>query len=171
MGDINDQQDVQQDEKPRSKLPFIIIGFGVLLLIIGVVAFLMMGGSSDASSPIAQPVDDNYYPYEFPNPFVGNLAPPDDQYLYNATVHIEIRPRGRFRERDALQELGIETEDPRTKRTRVLNAIHQELRRRTRSDLTSTAGQRALNTSIQNELNQILDKAEIINVYVFPMVN
>lgn len=166
MGDVPEQQDAQQEEKPKSKLLFIVVGFAILLAVIGIIAFVILGGNSDESSPTTEIETEDFYPYEFPEPFVGNLAPPDDQYLYTANVGIEIVPKGSSSETEALTELGIETEDPKTMRMRVENVIHEELRKRTRTELTSTAGQEALEVSIKNRLNMILQESEILNVYV-----
>lgn len=167
MADAAEQPDGQQEEQPRSKLPFIIAGFVVLLVVIGIVAFMLLGSSGSEDTVVStQSEEIDWYPYTFPEPFVGNLAPPDDQYIFNASVSIEIKPVGRNSESEALAEIGIETEDPKTRMARVLRIIDNEIRKSTRAELASDAGRRNIEAVIKNLLNAELFKAEIINVYI-----
>lgn len=168
MADAPEQVDGQQEEKPRSKLPFIIAGFLVLVVVIGIVAFMLLGSEGSDESVIQQESQEvDWYTHQFEQPFVGNLAPPDDQYLYNAIVTIEVKPFGRNSESEALEEIGIGVEDnSKTRWARVINIIDEELRKRTRVELTSQAGRQQLEAVIKNELNAELFKAEINNVYV-----
>ncbi|MBD3268393.1 hypothetical protein GF373_17135, partial [bacterium] len=92
MGDAPEQQDIQQEEKPKSKLPFII--GGLLILLIGIVAVSMTLLSGEEGTGTEPPVEEPGYMFEFPENFTVNLAHPDDQYIYNAKITLEIEPKG-----------------------------------------------------------------------------
>jgi len=156
-----------EEGKAGGKLPYIIAGFVILIGVIGGVSlmFLGKGGEADETIPVT-PVKEVGYQYEFTDPFTGNLSAPDDQYIYSANVTLEILPRKNFTEEEAMEEMGIETENPRNKMPRIKQIISDELHSKTRSELNSTAGQIKMRNAIKNALNAILDKAEIAEVYM-----
>ena len=156
-----------EEGKSRGKLPFIIAGFVVLIGVIGGVSMMILGkgGEADETVPVTH-VKEVGYQYEFTEPFTGNLSAPDDQYIYSANVTLEILPRKNFTEKEAMEEMGIETENPRNKMPRIKQIISDELHSKTRAELNSTAGQLKMRNSIKNALNAILDKADIVEVYM-----
>ncbi len=164
MGDAPEQAEVQQDEKPKSKLPFIIAGFGVLLIVVGVVAFMMMSGGNTSDVPTPEFSEELGYMYEFSEKFVGNLAPPDDQYMFTADVTLEILPRGQNSEKEALTEMGIETEDPKNMMPIIEQIIQEELASQTRVEINGKVGRENLRNRIKNEINLKLTKGEVKRV-------
>lgn len=171
MGDAPEQADVQQEERPKSKLPFIIAGFVVLLIVVGVVAYMMMSGGSETDAPLPDLSDEIGYMYEFPDQFVGNLAPPDDQYMFTANITLEILPRGSATEAEALAEMGLD--DPDNKKTMmpiIKQIIQEELASQTRVEINGKVGRDNIRNRIKNEINFKLTKGEIKNVYMTVVV-
>ncbi|HOJ59818.1 MAG TPA: flagellar basal body-associated FliL family protein [bacterium] len=153
--------------KSRLKLPILVAGFVVLIGVIGGVAMMLMGngvGADEALRPAS--IREVGYQYEFVEPFTGNLSAPDDQYIYSAKVTLEILPRKNFTEKQATEEMGINTDNPRNKMPRIMQIISDELRSKTRAEINSAAGQLKMRNSIKNALNAILDKAEVVEVYM-----
>lgn len=171
MADAPEQADVQQEEKPKSKLLFIVIGFVVLLAVVGGVAFFMFGGSGEDAPMIEIETEEPGYMYEFEAPFVGNLSPPDDQYMFTANITLEITPRGSANEAEALAELGVDDSDNAyTLMPKVKQIIYDELSSKTRVEINSAVGKENIRNRIKNDLNFILRKAEIKDVYMRVMV-
>ncbi|MBI1389552.1 MAG: hypothetical protein GC154_14005 [bacterium] len=172
MADAPEQQEGQQEERPKSKLPFIIAGFVVLLAVVGGVAYMLLGGSGSDEATVIETSEEPGYMHTFKDPFVGNLAPPDDQYMYTAYVTLEIVPRGKATEAEALQEIGVgETDSTKNLMPLVMQIITDELASKTRVELTSLAGRENIRAIIKNKLNLALRKAEIKEVYLRTLVN
>jgi len=158
------QQEAVEESRPKSKLPLIVIVFVVLLGIIGAVGFMIMGGGEDGEDLVTATPKVTPITIQFPQPFTGNLAPPDDQYIYTANVALEITPRSTSSESEAITEFGLETEGPKTKLPRIKYIIQNAISTKTRQEVTSMAGRDRLETEIQNNLNQYLEKAEVQKV-------
>ncbi len=168
MGDAAEQAkgEVPEEQKPKSKMPFIIIGFVVLL---GAVVFFWMNmlKGSDADNPLPQKFEEVGYMYSFEEPFTVNLAPPDSENILTCSITIEIKQRKEFSEREALEEIGIETESKKTKKSMILDIINEILKTKTRNDIKSTEGREKIRVEIQQELNNfVLQKADIKGVYI-----
>lgn len=157
------QQEIQDEVKPKSKLPIIIIVFVILVVLIGVVAFMIVGGKSDDSFVTTTPKVDPLV-IEFPEQFTGNLSPPDDQYIYSANVALEFVAKSDASETEAEDEFGFDASGPKTKLPRIKYIIDSAIRTKTRSEVTSVAGRARLETEIKNALNQYMEKAEITAV-------
>lgn len=171
MGDAPEQADVQQEEHPKSKLPFIIAGFGILLVVIGVVAYMMMSGGSASDVPTPDLSDELGYMYTFPKQFVGNLSPPDDQYMFTADITLEILPRGTNSEDEALTEIGAtETDSTKNMMPIIKQIIQEELASQTRVEINGKVGRDNLRNRIKNEINLKLTKGEIKDVYLTVIV-
>ncbi len=173
MGDAPEQQQEAQEEiKPKSKLPFIIIGFVIILGVIVAVSMMILGGGDEAENlaPIDEK-DESGYMFKFATPFVGNLAPPDDAYLYNADITLEIIPKGSGGEAEALAELGIgDPDNKKNKMPHVEQIINDTFQSKTRIMLNSSEGKIKIRASIKNDLNDILESAEIKSVYMKVLV-
>jgi flagellar protein FliL len=172
MGDAPEQQDVQQEEKPKSKLPFIIGGFVILLIGIGAVSYTLLIGSSgdDSVTPTQTPAPLGYM-YSFSEPFVVNLAPPDDQYLLNANITLEIIPVRDAKEAAALEELGLSTTDNNKNKMPIVKQVISEiLSSQTRVQVTSMAGRERIRYQIITDLNDKLKTAQIKEVYMQVLV-
>ncbi|MDP8243427.1 MAG: flagellar basal body-associated FliL family protein [Candidatus Hinthialibacter antarcticus] len=171
MGDAPEQADVQQEEQPKSKLPFIIAGFGILLVVIGVVAYMMMSGGAESDVPTPEFKNELGYMYTFPKQFVGNLSPPDDQYMFTADVTLEILPRGKNSESDALTEIGAsDSDDTKNMMPVIKQTIQEELASQTRVEINGRVGRDNLRNRIKNEINLKLTKGEIKAVYLTVVV-
>lgn len=181
MAETPDQHASEQEGSPKSggggRLIVIIIGFVVLLGVIGVVAMMVMGGSSkegkESAAPIAKSAEPGYM-YRFPEPFTGNLSAPDNDFVFSANVTLEIKPRGEELEKEALKEIGIgegEKGDPRNKMPYVRRIILEEISSKTRLELTSSTGRERIANTIKNNLDNILDKAQIHEVFLEIFVN
>ncbi len=167
MADAQEQQEVQQEEKPKSKLPYILIGFVVLLGIIVFIAFTMISGGGESNAIPAEKPDVIGYQYKFPSPFVNNLAPPDDQYMATAEVTLEVFPRTGFSEREALEEIGVDGSDNNKNRmAQIKQTINEVFATKTRTELTNQPGRERVRNQIKLRLNAILRKARVEAVYL-----
>lgn len=174
MGDVAEQQqqEAQQEEKPRSKLPYIIVGFVILLgVIIAVSMMVLGGGETDQDFTTVTKTEETGYMFKFTSPFVGNLAPPDDAYLYNADITLEIVPKGDSNEAEALKELGIGDPDNKKNKMPIIEQIiNDEFQTKTRIEINSSEGKLKIRFSIKNNLNDKLEYAEVKNVYMKVLV-
>lgn len=171
MADAPEQQDIQSQDKSKSKLPFIIGAFVLLLLVIGAVSMTLLGGNEDQAIIPAEPQEELGVMYTFPQPFVVNLAFPDDQYLYNATITLQIGVRGNATEAEAQEEMGItEGDSTKNKKPIVEEIITEILSAQTRTQVTSSAGRDKIRAQIKTQLNMKLQKARIIEVYLRGLV-
>lgn len=176
MAELPEQMnaDAGLNDKPKSKLLLIIVGLVTVLIVITVISFMLLGGSGGEDLTATAIKEDSIgYMYKFETPFTGNLSPPDDQYIYNADITLEITPRNRqVTEPEALKELGLDgSDEPRNKMPIIRQIIYDEISTKTRIELTSSAGKMKLRNTIKNELNAILNKAQIKNVYINIIVN
>ncbi len=178
MGDHSEQHaaEAQQEKKSGgSKLIFIVLGFVVLLGVIGVAAMFMLGRGSDEMDQVDVEITklEPGYMYKFPQPFTGNLAAPDNEFIYSANVTLEIKERGDATEAEALEEIGVgESKDNnRNKMPYVRRIIMEEIGNKTRIDITSTTGRERIAIAIKNNLNSILDKSQIKEVFLEIFVN
>lgn len=179
MGDVSEQKEGGQEHESKSgggRLIIIIIGFVVLIGVIGVVAMMVMGGSSSKdkdqlTAPIAK-MEEPGYMFKFPEPFTGNLAAPDNDFVFSANVTLEIKPRGEETEEEALKEIGIgEGESTHNKMPYVRRIIMEEVGSKTRMELTSSTGKERIANTIKNNLDNILEKAQIKEVFLEIFVN
>jgi flagellar basal body-associated protein FliL len=167
MADAPEQPDVQQEEKPKSKLPFIIGGLVIILVGVVAVSMTLLRGQEEGPQ-LKSEYQEPGYMYEFTEPFVVNLAPPDNQLLCNAEITLEIVPADtNATEAEALKELGIENPDyKKHKMPIVREAIKEILSSQTQPQVNSSKGREIIKESIQIQLNKILGKAKIKNVYM-----
>lgn len=171
MADAPELQDGQHDDKPKSKLMLIIGAFVVLIVLVTTLAYLFMSGGGESTSPISSKPKPSGLMITFPLPFTGNLAPPDDQYIYTANVTLELTPKNKASELEIQTELGMDGADnPRNKKAKVFQSIQEVLATKSRSEITSAAGREKIRTQIKNELNKYLEKGEVIEVYTVPFV-
>lgn len=168
MGDVPEQQDVQQEEKPKSKLPLIIISFVILLGIIIFSAMSMLspgGGDTEGESDTDNEIG---YMYSFPEPFTNNLLPPDDQYLVTVEVTLEIKSKPPHSEEDALLELGINTKDKdalsHSKMPKVVEIINTVFQTKNKAEVTNQPGKERIKAQIKNGINAILEDGKIESV-------
>ncbi len=176
MGDAAEQkQDAIEEQKPKSnRLIFIIIGFVVLLGIIGIAAMRFLGGESDGEELTldTKSTIEPGYMYTFKQPFTGNLSYPDDEYIFSANVTLEIKPAGDASEPEALAEMGIETDATKHKMPYINRVIREEISSKTRMEITSPANREKIQNTIKNKLNdQVLEKAKIEEVFLDIFVN
>lgn len=175
MGDAPEQRTPEAEPEQKSggsRLIFIIVGFVVLLGAITAAAMFIMGkGGEEEQLAVAVKKIEPGYQYKFPLPFTGNLAAPDNEFIYSANVTLEIKPRINLKELEALNEMGIETEDKRNKMPYIRRIIMEEIGSKTRVEVTSTTGRERIASAIKNNLNSILEKAQIQEVFVEIFVN
>ena len=175
MGDAPEQHAAEAEQEQKSggsRLIFIILGFVILLGAIGAAAMFMLGkGDASEDLTITSTTIEPGYMYAFPTPFTGNLAAPDNEFIYSANVTLEIKPRGDATDAEALAEMGIETEEKKTKMPYIKRAISEELGSKTRFEITSTTGRERISGTIKNNLNMLLMKAQIQEVFLEVFVN
>lgn len=175
MGDAPEQHAAEAEQEHKSgssRLIFIIGGFVVLLGVIATAAMFIMGkGGEGESLAVAVTKIEPGYQYKFPTPFTGNLAAPDNEFIYSANITLEIKPRINLKEMDALSEMGIDTEDKRNKMPYIRRVIMEEIGSKTRFEVTSTTGRERIASTIKNNLNSLLEKAQIQEVFVEIFVN
>lgn len=169
MADPVEQQDGQLEAKPKSKMPFIIGGFVVLLGIVITVALMVMGRGSGEGRVITPTPHAHGHVLTFPEPFTVNLAPPDDQYLATANISIEVIPKPDIEETEAVAEIGIgeegHGEGGSNKSEAIKQIVTEVLQTKTRTEITSKNGRDKIRAQIQNDINAILEKGEVIKVY------
>jgi len=163
MAEAPEPQEGQQEERPKSKLPFIIIGFVVLLVVIGTISYSMLGKkTSDVPNvPTAKPIG---YMYTFPDQFTNNLAPPDDQMMVTVTITLEIFPKTGFKEKDALEEIGIETDSKKILMPKIKQIIDEVFQTKVSAEVNSQGGKDRITAQIKNKLNALLKKGRIEDV-------
>ncbi len=165
MGDMPEQNEVNESPT-KSKLPIIIIIFVILFGVIGGIAFMIMGSSVDGEDYARPKPMETPLVVEFPEKFTGNLAAPDDQYIYSADVSVNIDPKPGISDSEAIKEFGIESEELRSKYPMILDIIQRILSSKRRTEITTSAGQDKVRMQIKQKLNQVLDKSEVVEVYL-----
>jgi flagellar basal body-associated protein FliL len=175
MGDAAEQQDAIEEQKPKSnRLIFIIIGFVILLGIIGAAAMMFLGGGKDGEELLIDTSNkiEPGYMYTFKAPFTGNLSYPDDEFIFSANVTLEIKPEAEASEAEALAEMGIETDATKHKGPYINRVIREEISSKTRMEITSSANREKIQNTIKNRLNdEVLEKAKIEEVFMDVFVN
>jgi len=179
MGDVAEPKEGGQEHESKSggsRLIIIIAGFVVLIGVIGVVAMMVLkGDNSEENKTLATPVtrmEEPGYMFKFPEPFTGNLAAPDNDFVFSANVTLEIKPRGDETEEEALKEIGVgDKESTHNKMPYVRRIIMEEIGSKTRLELTSSTGKERIANKIKNDLDNILEKAQIKEVFLEIFVN
>ncbi|MBN2328368.1 MAG: flagellar basal body-associated FliL family protein [Candidatus Omnitrophica bacterium] len=176
MGDKADLQAPEMEAEAKSggrRLLLIVVFFVILLGVIGVIAMKMLGGGGQddyIAAPLTQ-MDKPGYMYKFPAPFTGNLAAPDNDYIYSANVTVEIKTLGDSSESEALKEMGIETEDKHNKMPYIVKIIREEISSKSRMEITSSTNRERIANTIKNNINNILENAQIHEVFLEVFVN
>lgn len=167
-------QDVEAESKVGGgRLLLIIVSFVVLLGVIGIAAMKMLqkDGQEDFAAAALTRIDEPGYMYKFPTPFTGNLAAPDNDFIYSASVTLEIKTRGDASESEALKEIGVETEDKHNKMPYIVKIIREEISSKSRLEITSPATRERIANTIKNNINNILENAQIKEVFLEVLVN
>lgn len=169
MGDLPEHADAAE-EQPKSKLPLIVGGLLVFLIIAGAISFMVLGGGGDEPALRAPTPEPPGAMVEFDQPFTTNLAPPDDQYMFSATITLEMKPAGGASEEEMLDEIGMGPSGEEAKnnyRAKVFQTIYEAIQTKSRNQMTSEAGRENLRTEIKRELNAFLQKGEVADVYIY----
>lgn len=172
MGDAAEQaqaeEQLQDEGGGKSKLPFILAGLAVFLIIVVAIAFMLFSGSGDGTSVVAEitkaPAG---YNYTFPEPFTTNLAPPDDQYIFSTTITLELKASANSSESEMLAELGVDSDSAAIRMPAVMDAITGILASKTRQEVNSAGGRNIIRTEIKKGIDDILEKGEVMNVYLY----
>ncbi len=171
MGDAAEQQaaeeQLQEEGGGKSKLPFILAGLAVFLIIVIAIGFMLLsGGKTESliSEPTKEPPG---YMLEFDQPFTTNLAPPDDQYLYSTDIVLELKPDPEYSESAMLQEIGVDSDSKNIRMPAILHAINGVLATKTRQEVLSVGSKENIRVEIMKKVNDILQKGEVKEVFMF----
>ncbi|MEW6235666.1 MAG: flagellar basal body-associated FliL family protein [Candidatus Omnitrophota bacterium] len=165
MAEAQEPQEGQQEERPRSKLPFIIIGFVILLAVIGVISYSMLSKKTGdvPSGPTPKPIG---YMFTFPDQFTNNLAPPDDQLMVTVSITLEISYKTGSSLDEAKKEIGIET-DPTNKNIllpKIKQIINEVFQTKSSAEVNNPAGKERIKAQIKNQLNTLLKQGRVDDV-------
>ena len=185
MADAAEQQE-QHSPKPKSKLPFIVGGFLVLLLAIGAISMTLLGGAKKEGAEVtAHPtLEPPGFMFTVPKTFNVNLAAPDESSILSTEVILEIKPRGEEMSsakalEEAKEELGVESggggegkkkESNKSRLPTVTQIIFDVLHSKSKTEATSATGIDRIRRDIKTKINAKLEKAEVIEVYMQPLI-
>lgn len=170
MGDAPEQhaEAGQEPGKPKSKLPFIVAGLVIFLIIVGIIAFMVIGSGDETPVLKVATPEPPGVTIQFPQPFTTNLAPPDDQYMFSANIDLEMKPLGSSSDDEMRSELGMgATDSSKNFKSLVMQTIYEAINTKSRVQVSSQAGRDNLRTEIKRELNNFLQHGEVQNVFIY----
>ena len=154
-----------QEVRAHGRFFFIAIAAIVLLVVISLSALLAFG--MFFSKPVlteSPQVRDPGYWFEFSKPFAGNLFETDSNLIYTADIKLEIFPNEGFSEKEALEEMGVDTDNPRNKMALIEQIIVDILDSQSLSNIKSAYQKEKIRNTIKNQINAILEKGMITDV-------
>lgn len=171
MGDAAEQKAAEEQIEEgggggKSKLPFILAGLAVFLIIVLAIGFMVMsggGGNEIIKEPTKEPPG---YNLKFENPFSTNLAPPDDQFIYSVDVTLELKHKSDYSQAEMLAEIGVDVDSNEVRMPAIMDAITSVIASKTRLEVNSVGGRDTMRREIMNRVNEVIEKGEVIKVYL-----
>jgi flagellar basal body-associated protein FliL len=170
MGDAAEQKAAEEHLEEggggKSKLPFIVAGLAVFLIIVLAIAYMVMKGGGGETLIVEPTKEPPGYTLKFENPFSTNLAPPDDQYIYSVDVTLELKHKTDYTQAEMLAEIGVDSDSREIRMPAILDAITGVIASKTRLEVSSVGGRDTMRREIMNKVNEVIEKGEVTKVYL-----
>lgn len=160
------EEQIEEGGGGKSKLPFILAGLAVFLIIVLAIGFMVMSGGGGGDVIVEPTKEPPGYTLKFDTPFSTNLAPPDDQFIYSVDITLELKPKKDFSQSEMLAEIGVDSDSRAIRMPAILDAMTGVIASKTRLEVSSVGGRDTMRREIMNRVNDVIEKGEVLKVYL-----